>query len=170
MNYCSSCGNKLDKNAIFCSSCGEEIVAAEADLFEDKPRVNTVKKESNDFITILCILTLVGSALGVFRGLFYQAVAHDFGGNLGYHRGWMFAVANLGTIAGAIIMMNKSKVGLVLYTVFQVAYLALVVFTSFIYVEEDLAAFSMLISMFFLIPSIAFLIMYWLPQNRDALH
>lgn len=162
MKSCINCSVVLKDDDIFCGSCGEE-----QNLFLEKSQ--PIRNKAKDFITVLCILTLVGSFFGMFRGLFYQFVA-DAGNNDTYYRGLIFFIANLGTMAGAIMMLNRSKIGLYIFTGFQSLYLIMVIITSLVYFEdEESAVLSFMLAMIFFLPSLAFLIMYWLPQNKFAL-
>lgn len=167
MAQCDYCNQPIPKSAKFCNHCGEEQINSLLDEeIKNEPKNRVVS--NNGFLTVLCILTLVGSVFGVFRGVFYQAVSEEFG-NGGYARGWIYALLNIGTIAAAIIMLNKSKIGLYVYSVFQVLYLGFVIFTALYYTEDDMYLFAILVAMLFFIPSLAFLIMYWLPQNVKSM-
>jgi hypothetical protein len=164
MKKCTSCSADLKEDDIFCGACGEE-----QNLFVEKVLPQKVSSTSKDFITVLCILTLVGSFFGMFRGLFYQFVA-DAANNDTYYRGLIFFVLNVGTAAGAIMMLNRSKIGLYIFTGFQILYLIMVMVTSLVYFgEEDESVFAFMLAMIFFLPSLAFLILYWLPQNKLAL-
>lgn len=164
MKKCISCSVDLKDDDIFCGTCGEE-----QGLFVDETSPKKIVSRSKDFIVVLCILTLVGSFFGMFRGLFYQLIAGE-ANNDEYYRGLIFFITNLGTIVGAILMLNKSKIGLYIFSGFQVLYLIMVLLTSLVYFDDDVSAIlAFMLAMIFFLPSLAFLIMYWLPQNRSVL-
>lgn len=169
MAKCDYCNKQIPKAAKFCNYCGEEQIDSllGEDIIEDKKVVRKVPETKNNFIMVLAILTIIGSVFGLFRGMFYQAISEDFG-NSGFSRGWIYAILNIGTLVAAILLINRSKMGLYMYTFFQVLYLCFVVYVTFIYSQQtgDIGdAFVMLIALFFIIPSLAVLVMYWLPQN-----
>lgn len=166
MQHCIHCQVEIIKNAKFCSSCGKSQEAI--DSIDNLDFIQPIKKGNSSFLTTLCILTLVGSALGILRGLLYQAIASDTHfGNSEFIRGWLYVLVNIGTIAGAVVLLKKKNIGLYIYTVFQVLYLILIIWALSIYGTDEM---SITIAAFFFLPSLAFLIMYWTKPIRNNLH
>ena len=119
---------------------------------------------------ILCVGTIIGSIFGILRAWLYEAVAHA-ADNAEYIRGWIYAIANIGTLTGAVMMLQRKLLGLHIYTVSQVVYIGSVIYTTFIYSDEFDGAgeLAFVISLLFLLPSILFLVLYWLDVNRRVL-
>lgn len=119
-------------------------------------------------LTTLCIFTILGSIFGILRGLLYDLVA-DVAHASAYWRGWAMVVLGCGTLLGAIMMMSRSAAGWYLYSVCQVLYLGLVAYTMVHYLPEG-GAFTLLVGAVFFLPSLVFLVLYWLPATRRALN
>jgi uncharacterized membrane protein len=171
MKYCAQCGEEFKAQTNFCPSCGLKVASDATDLLDNHGSTTPSNKGGSAFLITLCILTLVGSFIGVLRGLFYQAVATAPNGNTEYYRGFLFVLVNLGTIAGAIVLLNKKYIGLYLYSSFQVLYLILILWTTSVYIgNQHTDMLALTISMFFFLPSLAFLIMYWTSSIRSVLH
>jgi hypothetical protein len=109
------------------------------------------------FLTVLIILTWVGSLLGLL-GLMADAMK--------FYPGWYkiaIVVANLGTAIGAFLMWGLKKNGLIIYTIAEVGsmiipFVILSMITLPGYLADGMMTFTVLLSIF----PIAFLIMYWL--------
>ena len=82
-----------------------------------------------------------------------------------------YIATSLGTLVAAIIMLNKRIIGLYIYTASQIVYILTVIGASLSYDEvfKGSNAIASGISSLFLVPSIAFLILYWLNMNRKHL-
>ncbi|MFN5416171.1 MAG: zinc ribbon domain-containing protein [Flavobacteriia bacterium] len=164
MKFCIHCGIEIYKNSKYCSSCGKPQSEMVSGVIIESTDFNDLEKKGNfTFLTTLGILTLVGSIIGIFRGLLYQSFASiNHYGNPDYIRGWLFVAVNIGTIAGAIVLLFKKKAGLYIYTFFQLVYLCLIIWTTSVYFDSKHSnMFAVTIAMFFFLPSLAFLIMYW---------
>ncbi|MFL5730713.1 MAG: zinc ribbon domain-containing protein [Cytophagaceae bacterium] len=153
MKYCVKCGSELNEDDRFCVACG----AAQYK--------NSSGRRSGVILTI-CILTILGSGLGLVRGLLYQSVA-GLADNPDYWRGYAFAIVNIGTIAGAIFMMAGKITGFRIYLIFQISYILLVILTTYIYKptgDSDLGVFVGILGFFvgalFIVPSIILLIFF----------
>ena len=161
MKLCIRCNSSLDDENNFCQNCGAD---------QKISLTNTTRNETAYFLVALCILTMLGSLFGIARGWLYEMVSElDTGGN--YYRGWIYVVTNLGTLVGAIIMLNRKLLGLYIYTASQIVYILTVISASLSYDEvfKGSNAIASGISSLFLVPSIAFLILYWLNMNRKHL-
>lgn len=172
MKYCIHCRSELIHEAKFCSSCGK---SQDGQDFQDNHDLIQLKKKGNSaFLTTLCILTLVGYSIGIFRGLLYQSFAVGVPpgfGNSEYIRGWLFVIVNIGTIVGAAILLGKKVIGLYIYSMFQVLYLLIIIWATSVYLgDRNTDQLALTISAFFFIPSLAFLIMYWTKPIRENLH
>jgi hypothetical protein len=158
MTNCKRCNGQMDEEINFCPVCGED------------QRANNVNqhKSNASFLIVLCVLTIIGSVFTIGRAYLYEMVSM-MDGHSNYIRGWVYAGSAVGTLAGAIMMIQKKLNGLYIYSAFQVIYIITVLVASFSYsdvfgnIDKGNAA-SLLasgIAMFFLLPSILFLILYW---------
>lgn len=127
-------------------------------------------KNTYILILTLCIFTILGSVFGMFRGIFYMGVA-EVAQNEIYQRGVGYIVLNAGTLTGAIIMLCRSMAGLYLYTISQSLYIVLVLYTTYVtYGKESIVGFfAFFIGPMFWLPSLAFLIVYWVTSARKCL-
>ena len=70
-------------------------------------------------------------------------------------------------------MLLRQKRGLYIYTGSQVVYIVVVIFASFVYESADYfegaETFAWSLALFFLLPSILFLLLYWMKVNVDQL-
>lgn len=160
MKQCISCNYQIE----------EEGECPHCDVMVTENLITSKKKRNRVFLIVLCVFTIIGSLFGILRGIFYQDVITSNG----YDRGWTYIAANLGTMIGAILMIYNKKVsGLYVYSICQILYLYTVWVASNSYTDVkylgDLSELASFISMVFLIPSILFLILYWLPINRKHL-
>lgn len=146
MKNCINCNQEITEETNFCDFCGVD---------------QTTKRNASNstFITVLCVLTIVGSVFTMWRGLLYEAVA-GVADNDEFIRGWIYIISSVGTFSGAIFMLNKKINGLYIYTFSQVIYLITVVYATIIYVD-DFGGFALIISSMFFVPSVGFLIAYW---------
>ena len=162
MKYCSNCGESIDSNVQFCPHCG-------ADQVSSAP----TKKTSTAILTTLCILTLIGSLFTVLRALIYLAIASEESWDMMTIRGLLYLLTSIGTFVGAIKMINKKISGLYIYTVSQAIYLITVLFALSYYLKEIGDAlgdqFAIVVAMFFIIPSIAILALYWTQMAKQHL-
>ncbi len=158
MTNCKRCHRQMDEETNFCPTCGED------------QRVNDINHQKNNttFLNVLCILTIIGSVFTIGRAYLYEIISM-MDENSNYIRGWIYAGSAVGTLVGAIMMIQRKLNGLYLYSVFQGMYIITVIVASFSYGD----AFDSLhgdnratlltsgIAMFFLLPSILFIILYW---------
>ena len=135
---------------------------------------------SSGLLIALCILTILGSIFGILRGFLYEFGALVFSGGHGeetYVRGWLYGVFHTGTLTGAIIMLCRSMVGLYMYSISQIPYIVFVLYTSCVTYGAELLERGdgegivsvLLIGAFFWLPSLVFLILYWIPPIRKCL-
>ena len=139
---------------------------------DDSPRTNDLAQDQGPatLLIVLCIFTIIGSMFTIGRGVLYEFVAtlaeHD------YVRGWIYAVTGIGTLVGAIMMLSRKLDGLYVYTVAQVIYIIAVAVAALSYEqfdEEVVTALSSFVAALFIIPSIIFLILYWIDPVRKYL-
>jgi hypothetical protein len=152
----------MEEEINFCPTCGED------------QRGNFVSQQQQEskptFLIVLCVLTMIGSVFTIGRAYLYEMVSMMDGHN-NYIRGWIYAGSAIGTLIGAIMMTQRKLNGLYIYSVFQVMYIVTVIIASFSYGDtfggtNDLAtfganAFASVVAIFFLIPSVLFLVLYW---------
>lgn len=159
MTNCKRCNQQMDGETNFCPTCGE-----------DQRTNNIIQQKSNaTFLIVLCVLTIIGSVFTIGRAYLYEMVSM-MGGESNYIRGWIYAGSSIGTLAGAIMMIQRKLNGLYIYSTFQGIYIITVLVASLSYsdafgsFDRSGNAASLLasgIAMFFLLPSILFLILYW---------
>lgn len=150
MVKCNKCSAALFEDSKFCPNCGQ-----------DQREVSDMRQVSSTMLTTLCILTIVGSMFTIGRALLYEIIASI--GSGGYYRGWIYTITSIGTISGAVLMLQRRFIGLKVYTVFQIIYILTVIFATLDHSSSSLNVGSLAfgIAMIFLIPSIFFLIIYW---------
>ena len=150
MSNCIKCQKELDPFQDFCQYCGASQ--------RSQPANGVANKENAIFLYVLCVLTILGSLFGMIRGWLYElvAVAAD---NEEYIRGWIYILTNIGTLVGAVIMLQKNVSGFYVYMVCQVLYILTVMYTTFIY-TDDAGEFAVFIGIIFILPSIVFLFLY----------
>jgi hypothetical protein len=162
MKYCTNCGESIDTTVQFCPHCGYD-------------QISTVpnKRASSAILNTLCVLTLIGSVFTILRALIYLTIASGSSKELMMIRGSLYLLSSIGTIIGAVIMLNKKILGLYVYTVSQVIYLITIFFALSYYVSEigDFLGeeFAILVAMFFVVPSVAILAMYWTQLAKQHL-
>lgn len=69
------------------------------------------------FLTVLCILTFIGSGWGIIQSLAMQSP--ELAAYAGYYY-WVILLLNLGTLFGAIQMWQMKKTGLYIWTAAEV--------------------------------------------------
>lgn len=152
----------MDQEINFCPNCGE-----------DQRIINT--KDNATFLIVLCVLTIIGSIFTIGRAYLYEMISM-MDNNSNYLRGWVYAASGIGTLVGAIMMIKRSLKGLYIYTASQVIYIITVIIASFSYGDEfgshgnEATLLASAIAMFFLLPSVVFLVLYWLKMNKKHLN
>lgn len=172
MKNCISCHREIAQDVNFCPHCGakqpEQQVQETQQVQEE---VSTAYQETRNkppvIIIVLAILTICGSIFTIGRAVLYEffgSVTNDDGIMI---RAGIYVFASIGTIAGAIMMLLKKMKGLYVYTVCQVIYIAAATFAAVAHnSKENLAS---VIFVFFVAPSILFLIFYWIKDVRKHL-
>lgn len=79
---------------------------------------NTVEQNKRPtFLTVLCILTFIGSGWGIISSLaFQEPLMSEYAG---YYY-WVMLLLNVGTLLGAIQMWQMKKMGLYIWTAAEV--------------------------------------------------
>jgi len=158
MTNCKRCNGQMDEETNFCPICGED----------QRANIVNQQKSNASFLIVLCVLTIIGSVFTIGRAYLYEMVSMmDEHSN--YIRGWIYAGSAVGTLAGAIMMMQRKLNGLYIYSAFQGIYIITVLVASFSYSDafgshgkgNEASLLASGIAMFFLLPSILFLILYW---------
>jgi len=162
MKYCINCGVSIDPTVQFCPHCGANQIA---------PGSN--KRTSSAILNTLCVLTLIGSIFTILRAFVYLTIASGQSWDLMTLRGSLYLLTSIGTIIGAVIMLNKKLLGLHVYTVSQVIYLITVFFALSYYIDEIGNVlgeeWAILVAMFFVVPSVAILALYWTQMAKQHL-
>lgn len=157
----------MDDKTNFCPTCGED----------QRDNIPTQLKSNASFLIVLCVLTIIGSVFTIGRAYLYEMVSMmDEDSN--YMRGWIYAGTAIGTLAGAIMMIQRKLNGLYIYSAFQTIYIITVVFASLSYSDafddygdgHEASLLASGIAMFFLLPSILFLILYWTNMIKKHLN
>ena len=148
MKKCIRCNQPIENALNFCPTCGE-----------DQRGENT---SNATFLIVLCIFTIIGSVFTMGRAFFYEMISLSVESHT-YLRGWVYFGSAIGTIVGAFMMIQKKIRGLYVYSIFQIIYILTVIIASLSYGSpgELTGLFATGISMFFIIPSILFLVLYW---------
>lgn len=168
MANCKKCNLQMDEETNFCPTCGEN------------QRANNINQQSNNasFLMVLCVFTIIGSVFTIGRAFFYEMVSM-MDESSHYLRGWVYAISAIGTLVGAIMMIQKKLKGLYVYSAFQGIYIITVLVASFSYSDvfdglnggngNGVSFLASGIAMFFLLPSILFLILYWTNMIKKQL-
>jgi drug/metabolite transporter superfamily protein YnfA len=150
----------MEEEINFCPRCGED------------QRANNVNQQKSNasFLIALCVFTIIGSVFTIGRAYLYEMVSM-MGEGSNYFRGWIYAGSAIGTLVGAIMMLQRKLKGLYVYSAFQGIYIITVLVASFSYSDtfdsfdggngNEASLLASGIAMFFLLPSILFLILYW---------
>src|ERR1700758_2017001 len=135
MKYCINCGKLIVDNGNYCSACGAAQITEKVDLLKRT-------KNLPGIITTLGVITLLGSAFGILRGLFYQVVSNIFQHvhvihNEDYFRGYILVFLNIGTFVSGILIFKLNKIGFFLYLFFQTAYLLFTFYITSFYTNSS---------------------------------
>lgn len=104
----------MDENWYYIRPCNSKLNIMSETL--DNVNMETAKRPT--FLTVLCILTFIGSAWGIISALAMQDPGISAYASYYY---WVMLVLNLGTLFGAIMMWKMKKSGLYLWTLCEVA-------------------------------------------------
>ena len=134
-------------------------------------------RSSSAILNTLCVLTLIGSVFTILRAFVYFAISSMADGqtwaDLMNVRGSLYLLTSIGTIIGAVKMLNKEMLGLHVYTVSQVIYLITVFFALSYYLDKFKSnfgdQFAIIVVMFFVVPSVVILALYWTQMARQHL-
>ena len=134
-------------------------------------------RSSSAILNTLCVLTLIGSVFTILRAFVYFAISSMADGqtwaDLMNVRGSLYLLTSIGTIIGAVKMLNKEMLGLHVYTVSQVIYLITVFFALSYYLDKFKSnfgdQFAIIVVMFFVVPSVVILALYWTQMAKQHL-
>jgi len=162
MKYCSNCGEAIETSVLFCPHCGSK-----------QSTTNPEKPSSSALLITLCVLTLIGLVFTILRAFLYLAIASGASLDAMTIRGALYLLTSIGTISGAVLMLSKKMVGLRIYTISQAIYLLTVLAALGYYIEEigDFLGgeYAILVAMFFIVPSVLILALYWTDTARQHL-
>lgn len=132
-----------------------------------------MENNKGTFLIFLCVLTIIGSLFTILRGFLYEMIS-TIDENHSYFRGWIYILTSIGTAIGAILMLQKKYIGLIIYSICQIIYLLTVLYATSQYSNDsvsdlNLGSFAVAISAFFMLPSLIVLVLYWLDVNRKLL-
>lgn len=127
---------------------------------------NDIKQGSSTLIT-LCILTLIGSVFILLKGLITYFILADSNStrsesgiafiNMIY---FLEFISCIGSIVGAILMLSRNKVGLLVYQISSVLYIALTAAFAIFCFFSIIGIPVGILQFFYLAPSILFLVLY----------
>jgi hypothetical protein len=164
MENCQHCETEIASTDPYCSNCGQSREISMPVIEPDKNIGSTSEKGNATLLLVLCILSLLGSLIGIFRGALYQMI-----GDNDYFRGWIFIILNIGTIVGAIYLLQKKVLGLYLYSAFQGLYLLSIIWTAAVWLNEMDYEIVLIFALIFFLPSLIFLRVYWSKPVRGNL-
>jgi hypothetical protein len=134
------------------------------------------KRSSSAILATLCVLTLIGSVFTILRAIVYFTISSVGAGETWADsmnvRGSLYLLTSIGTIIGAVKMLNKEMLGLHVYTVSQVIYLITVFFALSYYLDKFKSfgdSFAIMLVMFFVVPSVVILALYWTQMAKQHL-
>jgi hypothetical protein len=167
MKQCIRCGNTLTAEATYCHVCNTPQTGGFED-FEIAP------KQSDTFLKVLCILTIIGVAFGLIgsaMSLMGEPQVEVEGMQFLTYSG--IAIA-LGKLAGAILMLQKKLNGLYIYTTSAILGLIMQIYSMSIMAElfENMPGGNIIMiasTVISLLIVITFIVLYWLPVNRRLL-
>ncbi|WP_298512843.1 zinc ribbon domain-containing protein [uncultured Kordia sp.] len=166
MKNCIACNQPIAAEVKFCPHCGAKQPSQTANI------PNTAEQEAQakppTIIIILAVLTICGSLFGIGRALLYDLFGSATNDDSIRIRAIIYVVTSVGTILGAVFMLLKQRKGLYIYTVFQVIYIATVIYAASAHSHKDENLSSAML-VFFVVPAILFLILYWLKDIRKHL-
>jgi hypothetical protein len=127
---------------------------------------NTHKKSSFR-LNILCTLTILGSLFFLFKGFIGYAVLsvsnddRSTEGIIFVNVTYLLELLScIGTLAGAIIMLNGRKVGLTIYIISTILFIVLTTFFAFFCFLTLVGIPIGLLQFIYLVPCVLFLILY----------
>ena len=127
---------------------------------------NATKQRSSTLLA-LCILTIIGSVLIILKGLFAYFILEASNDKMS-SEGIAFInviyliefLSCIGAIVGASIMLSGKKVGLLVYQISSILYIALTVVFAFFCILSIIGILIGLLQIVYLIPSIVFFVLY----------
>ena len=152
-----------------CPSCGKAFAAPV--LPEALPVAQAVatrqpsKERISGMLQTVGILSIIWAVLAMFRGMLYGLVS-EIASNESYWRGTAFFLLNSGVLIGAILMLNRVYLGLLVYTVAQGLNLLLIAATVVIYSEDWGVEVAGCVGLFFFVPPLILLLLAWSADSR----
>ncbi|MCG9911923.1 MAG: hypothetical protein MH137_11540 [Flavobacteriales bacterium] len=126
-----------------------------------------VSKPRSHLLPVLCVLTIWGNLLIILKGLFtYYAL---YSTNDDRREGAILLInvfyalellTCVGSILGAVIMLNGKKTGLILYQISSIAYMVITFVFTIICFFSIIGIPVAFLQIIYLIPSIIFFILY----------
>ena len=130
-------------------------------------------KQTSSTLLVLCILTLVGSVFVLLKGFIGYAILVDSNdtrsesGILLINSVYVIEfITCFGTIAGAILMLTRKKLGLVIYLIVSIVYILLTVVFALFCFFSIVGIPVGLLQFVYLAISIVFLVLY-LTQGKN---
>jgi hypothetical protein len=162
MKTCIKCGHAISENTEYCPSCGAG---------QQFTKLTPVRKDDT-FLKVLCILTITGASISLFSAALTMGdIAID---NVFRILQILSVLVAIGKMTGAILMLQKRLNGLYIYTIAAIINIGLSAWMTFgmvsIATTENLPEGLLILSFIFALAiSAAFVVMYWLPINKNQL-
>lgn len=167
MKPCLSCSNMLAEEASYCYVCNTNQTEG-FEHFEIKPQ------QSDLFLKILCVLTIIGAAFTVITSFSNLITSPRLPQSidLGYPLVPVMIVNGTlaaGKIFGAVFMLQKKLKGLYIYTAAAVISVLLSIYTAVSIFKNFDIIFTLISVGAGLFFGLLFAALYWLPVNRKLL-
>lgn len=163
MKFCKHCGDMLTVDPNFCYSCN----ATQTEGFNEFETT----KSSDTFLKVLCTLTIIGASFSLIVLPFTMMLSEQSGIEVSVFTIILGFVIALAKLTGAIFMLKKKYLGLHIYTAAAVGSILSSIYSS-IMMPETMGVNSNVTIMTTLLGAlivVAFIVMYWLPENRRHL-
>ena len=127
----------------------------------------TARKPRSVILTVLCVFTLLGNLLIVFKGLITYYVLDSTSDN---RREGAILLINVvyalelltcvGSILGALLMLKRKKTGLIIYQISSIAYMVMTFLFAIVCFFSIVGIPLGFLQIMYLIPSILFFVLY----------
>ena len=135
--------------------------------------INPLAKKTPLTLVVLCLLTIIGNLLIILKGIVTYYVLYSTSSDRRADAVVLIDVfftleflSCVGSILGAIVMLNGKRVGLTIYQVSSVLYIVITLLLAFFSLLSIVGIPLAFLQYVYLIPSIVFFILYRNHKNR----
>jgi hypothetical protein len=135
--------------------------------------INPLAKKTPLTLVVLCLLTIIGNLLIILKGIVTYYVLDSTSSDRRADAVVLIDVfftleflSCVGSILGAIVMLNGKRVGLTIYQVSSVLYIVITLLLAFFSLLSIVGIPLAFLQYVYLIPSIVFFILYRNHKNR----